>query len=387
VSLAPAPAPKIIGRERPSDRDFMRQALAIGARNLGRTAPNPSVGAILVDERASPAVILARAVTAPGGRPHAERIALDAAGERARGATLFATLEPCAHHGKTPPCAEAVVGSRVGRVVCGVEDPDARVAGNGFGLIREAGIELTVGVLGEECRKLHAGHIMRVTAGRPHVTLKLAMTQDGFVAPARPEAASPHRLLITGAVANAQTHLLRARSDAILVGVRTVLADDPELTCRLPGLAERSPLRVVLDSQLRTPLGSKLVRSARETPTLILTADEAPREAEARLADAGVEITRIGTAAQGLLDLDAALKTLGARGVTLLLCEGGPKLAEELARRDLVDEAVLITGARALGEAGLSALGPALEAAISERHLLAIERLAFGDDLWVRYER
>lgn len=394
-----AAAPAVTGRERPFDRDFMRQALALGARNLGRTVPNPSVGAVLVDESASPPVILARAVTAPGGRPHAERQALDAAGEKARGATLYVTLEPCAHYGRTSPCAAAVVASRVGRVVCGLEDPDTRVAGNGFALIREAGIELTVGVLVAECRKLHAGHIMRVTAGRPYVTLKLALTQDGFAARALAEEGPPlsatgkrqgsaQRLLITGPIANAQTHLLRARSDAILVGIGTVLADDPELTCRLPGLMDRSPLRVVLDASLRTPLGSKLVRSAPGTPTLIITAENAPREQEARLTTAGVEVLRVGGADdQGLLDLDAALKALGARGITLLLCEGGPKLAEALARRDLIDEAVLITGAKVLGRKGIPALGAALEAAIDGRHLLAAERLAFGDDLWVRYER
>jgi diaminohydroxyphosphoribosylaminopyrimidine deaminase/5-amino-6-(5-phosphoribosylamino)uracil reductase len=180
---------------------------------------------------------------------------------------------------------------------------------------------------------------------------------------------------------------LRARSDAILVGIKTVLADDPELTCRLPGLADRSPLRVVLDARLRTSPSSKLGRSAHETPTWILTAEDAPSENEARLTEAGVEIMRIGRDRHGLLDLDAALKALGARGVTLLLCEGGPKLAEALARRDLIDEAVLITGEKPLGEKGLPALGPSLEAAITERNLRATERLAFGDDRWVRYER
>ena len=260
--LAPSPQ----GRERPTDRAFMRQALALGERHLGLTAPNPSVGAVLVDARGPRPIILARAVTASGGRPHAETLALEAAGARARGATLFVTLEPCAHHGRTPPCAEAVIAAGVGRVVCGIEDPDPRVGGKGFDMLHRAGIEVVSGVLESRCRDLHAGHILRVTQGRPRVTLKLAMTADGFAA-----SADRTPLRITGAIANAQTQLMRARADAIMVGVGTVLADDPMLTCRLPGLEARSPIRVVLDSHLRTPTSAALVRSARATPTWVIT--------------------------------------------------------------------------------------------------------------------
>jgi diaminohydroxyphosphoribosylaminopyrimidine deaminase/5-amino-6-(5-phosphoribosylamino)uracil reductase len=360
----------------------MRQALALGERNLGRTAPNPSVGAVLVDEGVDPPVILSRAVTAPGGRPHAERLAIDAAGGRSRGATLFVTLEPCSHHGRTPPCAEAVIAAGVARVVCGFEDPDGRVAGKGLRLLREAGVSLTTGVMEAQCRKLHAGHVMRVTAGRPHVTLKLAMTADGFAADTE-----KGPLAITGAIANAQTHLLRARSDAILGGVGTVVADDPMLTCRLPGLADRSPIRVVLDGGLRTPPTTRFVLTARETPTLIFAGEGAPREAQARLAAAGVEILRVPTDQRGLLDLVAVMKTLGSRGITLVMCEGGPRLADELARHDLVDELVLITGAKRLAGPGLPALGPSLAETMSQSHLVPVENLAFGEDRWARYER
>jgi diaminohydroxyphosphoribosylaminopyrimidine deaminase/5-amino-6-(5-phosphoribosylamino)uracil reductase len=364
------------------DGAFMRQALALGERHLGLTAPNPSVGAVLVDERSDHPIILARAVTAPGGRPHAERIALDAAGERARGATLFVTLEPCAHHGRTPPCAEAVIAAGVARVVCGVEDPDRRVAGRGIEGLRRAGIEVGLGVLEPQCRALHAGHIMRVTAGRPFVTLKLAMTADGFAA-----SASGAPLPISGAIANAQTHLLRARSDAIMVGVGTVLADDPKLTCRLPGLEGRSPIRVVLDTHLRTPSAAHIVVSARGTPSWIIAGEEASRDEEARLAAAGVVVLRVRVNELGRIEIGEAMQALGGKGVTKLLCEGGPSLAEELAKADLIDEFVSISSARALGHPGRAALGPTLAEAISGRFVVADQPLKFGEDRLLRYAR
>ncbi len=403
--FADAPAPRIEGRERPSDEAFIRQALALACRHLGRTAPNPSVGAVLVDEGGDRKLLLARAVTAQGGRPHAERLAIDEAGERARGATLYVRLEPCAHNGPSHPCAEAGIAAGIARVVCGLEDPDTRVAGKGFDLMRRAGIELVTGVMGAECRKAHAGHIMRVTQGRPYVTLKLAMTTDGFAARAKPEealaaaqatrpfpdaAATPGeggRLVITGAVANAQTHLLRARSDAILIGVATVLADDPELTCRLPGLASRSPMRVVLDTHLRTPPTAKIVVSAHATPSLIVAGPDAPHEVEARFAQEGVEVLRVAADENGRLDLHSALRALARRGVTLLMCEGGPLLADELAQRGFIDEAVLIRGAHGLAGPGLAAIGPCLSQALALGALVPAERLAFGEDRWVRYER
>ncbi|MFI5012174.1 MAG: bifunctional diaminohydroxyphosphoribosylaminopyrimidine deaminase/5-amino-6-(5-phosphoribosylamino)uracil reductase RibD [Hyphomicrobiales bacterium] len=367
-------------RERPTDRAFMRQALALAERHLGLTRPNPSVGAVLVDETTG--VILSRAVTAPGGRPHAERLAIDAAGERARGATLFVTLEPCAHHGRTPPCAEAVVAAGIGRVVCGIEDPDPRVAGEGFAILRRAGIEVVTGVMEAQCRELHADHVMRVTAGRPFLTLKLAMTADGFAATVK---ASPLR--ITGEIANAQTHLLRARSDAVLVGVGTVLADDPRLTCRLPGLEARSPIRVVLDTRLRMPPSAEIVVSARATPSWVIAGADAPRQAETELAKAGVEVIRVSVGEAGSVDIRRALQELAARGVTRLLCEGGPRLADRLAKEGLLDELVLISSARRLDRPGLPAIGPALSAAISRQEVAPIDNLAFGEDRWVRYLR
>jgi diaminohydroxyphosphoribosylaminopyrimidine deaminase/5-amino-6-(5-phosphoribosylamino)uracil reductase len=360
----------------------MRQALALGERHLGLTAPNPSVGAVLVDERGASPVILARGVTAPGGRPHAETLALEAAGARARDATLFVTLEPCAHHGRTPPCADAVVSAGVARVVCGVEDPDPRVGGKGLDKLRRAKIEVISSVLEDQSRDLHAGHIMRVTQGRPYLTLKLAMTADGFAA-----AANKSALSITGAVANAQTQLMRARSDAIMVGVGTVLSDDPRLTCRLPGLEARSPIRVVLDSHLRASPKAVIVATARAVPTWIITRDDAPHEAQARLEAEGVTVIRVRPDELRRVDLSEALRALGAKGVTRVLCEGGPSLAEALAKASLVDEFVSISSARALGYAGFPALGASLGEAISRNFIVAGEPLALGEDLFIRHVR
>jgi diaminohydroxyphosphoribosylaminopyrimidine deaminase/5-amino-6-(5-phosphoribosylamino)uracil reductase len=360
----------------------MRQALALGERHLGLTAPNPSVGAVLVDERGPRPIILARAVTAPGGRPHAEKLALEAAGPLARGASLFVTLEPCAHHGRTPPCVDAVIAAGIGRVVCGVEDPDPRVGGKGLDKLRHAGIEVITGVLEAQCRELHAGHILRVTQGRPQVTLKLAMTADGFAA-----SANKTPLRITGAIANAQTQLMRARSDAIMVGVGTVLADDPMLTCRLPGLEDRSPIRVVLDSHLRTPRNARVVTSAGITPTWVITREDAPHEAQARLEAQGVTVIRLRMNAPERVDIKEVLQELGARGVTSVMCEGGPSLAEELAKADLIDEFISISSSRKLGRPGLAALGASLSEAVSKNFIVAGEPLIFGEDRFIRYLR
>ncbi|SDR47286.1 diaminohydroxyphosphoribosylaminopyrimidine deaminase [Rhizobiales bacterium GAS113] len=381
-AAAGASTPSPDGRWRPADRAFMRQAIALGERHLGLTAPNPSVGAILVDETQGSPEILARTVTAPGGRPHAERQAIETAGGRARGATLFVTLEPCAHHGSTPPCAEAVIAAGIARVVGGIEDPDPRVAGKGFAMLRASGIEVLPGLMAPECLELNAGHILRVTQQRPLVTLKLAMTADGFAAMSGPRPVS-----ITGSVANAQTHLLRARSDAILVGVGTVLADDPQLDCRLPGLAERSPIRVVLDTHLRTPVTAKLVATSRIRPSWIIAGADAPREAEARLAGAGVEVVRVALDEAGRVGIRPALQALAARGITRLLCEGGPGLADALAGENVLDEVITIASPKRLEEQGLAAIGPSLSRLLAQGLMVQTETLAFGEDRWARYVR
>ena len=362
----------------PDDARFMRLALAIGYRNLGRTWPNPSVGAVLVDP--ADGRVVATGVTQPGGRPHAERVALAAAGEAARGKTLYVSLEPCSHTGVTPPCADAVIAAGVGRVVTALDDADPRVAGRGHAVLRQAGIALTTGVLAEDAARDHRGHFARVRSGRPFVTVKLAQTADGYAA------GEWSRLVITGEGANARTHMLRAHADAVLVGVSTVLADDPRLDVRLPGLEDRSPARVVFDSRLQTPPTSRLVATASKRPTFILCTPEADREAEARLSDAGAQVVRVAADGRRRLDLAAALRRLCEIGLTCVLCEAGPTLADALARDDLIDEAILITNERPFGGPGLMAVGRHLKASLSGS-LRPISDEQVGPDLIRVFER
>ena len=267
-----------------ADRRFMALALSLGRRGLGRTWPNPAVGAVIVKD----GVIVGRGWTQPGGRPHAEVEALRRAGEAARGATLYVTLEPCSHHGKTPPCADAVIAAGITRVVSAIEDPNPEVAGEGHARLRAAGIAVEVGVGAEEARRDHAGHIRRMRDGRPHVMLKLAISADG-----KAGAAGRKPVAITGEAVRERVHLLRAHSDAIMVGIGTVLADDPMLTCRLPGMAKDSPVRIVADSMLRLPVNSRLVQSAYETPVWALTGLAAPQESEFILLPLGVEVLAV----------------------------------------------------------------------------------------------
>ncbi|MCJ2047561.1 bifunctional diaminohydroxyphosphoribosylaminopyrimidine deaminase/5-amino-6-(5-phosphoribosylamino)uracil reductase RibD [Methylobacterium sp. J-078] len=365
-----------------ADLRFMRLALALGHRNLGRTWPNPSVGAVVVAGEPGVERIVGQGVTAPGGRPHAEPMALAMAGAAARGATLYVSLEPCSHHGRTPPCTDAIIGAGITRVVTALTDPDSRVAGRGHGLLAEAGIAVTTGLLSEEAARDHRGHVTRVTLGRPSLHLKLAQTRDGFAG------APNERLRITGPIADGAVHLWRAHADAILVGIGTARADDPALTVRLPGLSDRSPLRVVLDSSLRILPSTYLVRSARDVPTLIVTTRRAPIHAKRMLASFGVEVIAVDSDRTGRIDLAEALRALAERGLTRICCEGGPGLADALAGADLVDVFTLITGPNALGGAGgLPAIGPALQDRLAHGHLRAIETRSLGPDQAVTYER
>lgn len=373
------PSADLSGRAGQDER-FMRLAIALGRRNLGLTWPNPSVGAVIVDESGDAPVILAQGATQPGGRPHAERVALAAAGERARGATLYVSLEPCSHHGKTSPCADAVVEAGVARVVSALQDPDSRVAGHGHARLREAGIEVSVGCLEREAFRAHRGHIARVTQGRPAVTVKLARTTEGFAG-----SRQGPRLMITGETANARVHLMRAHADAVMVGVGTILADDPLLNVRLPGLEARSPIRIVLDSGLRTPLASRVVAGVRDIPTWIIATVDAPIEAEAALTDQGVEVLRVPSDRNGRVLLPEALRLLGERGLTRVFCEGGPGLADALAQANLMDELVLVTGGSARGRGDVPALGLALQDRMDELILVADEQA--GPDLFMIWEK
>ncbi|MGM0585829.1 MAG: bifunctional diaminohydroxyphosphoribosylaminopyrimidine deaminase/5-amino-6-(5-phosphoribosylamino)uracil reductase RibD [Pseudomonadota bacterium] len=325
----------------------MRAALGLARRGLGRVAPNPAVGCVIVKDGR----LLGRGWTGPGGRPHAEAVALAQAGEAARGAAAYVSLEPCAHHGKTPPCADALAAAGVARVVAAHEDPDPRVRGRGLARLREAGIEVETGVLEGEARALNAGFLSRHERGRPFVTLKLAGSLDGRIA-----TASGDSRWITGEESRRRVHLMRAEADAILVGMGTLRADDPGMDVRLPGLEERSPLPVLLDPELSTPPGAKLVARAGARPLLILHGPGAAPERAEALARPGVELAEAPPGPGGL-DLAAVMAALAARGVTRVFCEGGGRLAAGLIRAGLADEVVWFTGGAAIGAEGLPALG------------------------------
>jgi diaminohydroxyphosphoribosylaminopyrimidine deaminase / 5-amino-6-(5-phosphoribosylamino)uracil reductase len=357
------------------DLRFMNLALALGRRGLGRTWPNPAVGAVIVKDGA----IVGRGWTQPGGRPHAEVEALRRAGEAARGGTLYVTLEPCSHFGKSPPCVDAIVAAGVERVVSALEDPNPEVAGRGHARLRAAGIAVEVGIGAQDARRDHAGHLRRMRDGRPHVLLKLAISADGKVA-----AAGRRPLPITGEAARERVHLLRAHSDAILIGIGTALADDPLLTCRLPGMAAASPVRVVLDSALRLPPGSRLVQSAREVPVWAIAGLKAPRPAEEALRAQGVEVWRV-EAANGRLDVAAVLKGLAARGITRLLVEGGPTVAAAFLAGDLVDEAMLLVSPTPVGADGIDAFNPSAEIALLRLKQAQAEQI--GPDRLEVYQR
>jgi len=360
------------------DARFMALALALGRRGLGRTWPNPAVGAVIVKD----GIIVGRGWTQPGGRPHAEIETLRRAGEAARGATLYVTLEPCSHYGKSPPCADAIIAGGVSRVVAALEDPNPEVAGAGHARLRAAGIAVDIGVGAEAARHDHAGHIRRMRDGRPHVILKLAVSADG-------KAGAPGRkpLAITGEAARERVHLLRAQSDAIMVGIGTALADDPMLTCRLPGMEKYSPVRVVLDSALRLPPGSRMARSARDVPVWAVTGGEASRAAEDALLREGVTVLRAAQS-DGRLDLAAVLKLMGARGVTRLMVEGGPTLAAALLAADLIDEAVLFQSSKVVGTDGVDALnGLPLAALTQSPRLQCVMSEPVGADTRLVFER
>ena len=361
------------------DARWMDAALAFGRRGLGSTAPNPSVGAILIKD----GIVVGRGVTHQGGRPHAERRALAEAGEAARGATLYVTLEPCSHHGVTSPCAEAVIAAGVSRVVTAIEDPDSRVAGHGHAILRAAGIEVTVGAGEGIARRDHLGHFTRVTLGRPMVTLKLASTRDGFAAG---DSYDP-RLLITGEAANARVQVLRSMHDAIMVGIGTALIDDPLLTVRLPG-AQAKPLRIVLDSHLRLPAVSRLAATARVNPTLVLATPSAREDRQAMLEARGLEVLHVAAGPDGRVDLDAGLRALGSRGLTRVFSEGGPRVGSKLIQAGLADEVVMITAAKPLGREGLPALDAAARVALADRALYGlVETARYEPDELRRWER
>ena len=354
----------------------MTAALGLAARGLGEVWPNPAVGCIIVSNRR----VVGRGWTQPGGRPHAESEALRRAGTASRGATAYVTLEPCAHHGVTPPCADALCDAGIARAVVALEDPDPRVAGQGLGRLRDGGVEVVNGVCGDAARALNAGFLSRVTRGRPWVTLKSATTLDGRVA-----VRSGASRWITGAAARARAHLMRAESDAVMIGVGTAIADDPELTCRLPGLGGRSPIRIVLDGRLRMPLTHKLIATADRVPTWVVATDGCDRERHEAMTECGVELITVPATADQP-DMKAAFAALGERGLTRVLVEGGGHLSAALVRAGLVDCVAWFRAPTLIGGDGwpaIRALGvERLDAMPAFRRLSVTE---LGDDLLETY--
>ena len=337
---------------------MMRAALALARRSLGSTWPNPAVGCVIVRD----GVVVGQGRTQKGGRPHAETQALAEAGAAAAGATVYVTLEPCAHHGRTPPCADALVAAGVARVVSALEDPDPRVSGQGHERLRKAGIAVEVGEGADEAREINAGFLLRVAEGRPLFRLKMATSLDGRIA-----TASGESKWITGEAARRDGHRLRATHDAILIGSATAAADNPALTCRLPGMAHRSPVRIVLDSQARLDLGSTLATTAREVPVWLMCTNAADAGRRDALRAAGVEVMEVPATSDGRIDIPSAGRVLGERGLTRVLIEGGGQVAAAFLKAGLVDRITSYRAGLVLGAEGRSAVGP-----------MALERLDFA---------
>jgi diaminohydroxyphosphoribosylaminopyrimidine deaminase/5-amino-6-(5-phosphoribosylamino)uracil reductase len=350
----------------------MARALELSRLHAGLTESNPSVGCVVVKD----GKIVGEAVTAVGGRPHAETQALDLAADKAKGADVYVTLEPCSHYGKTPPCANALVAAQVARVVVCLTDPDPRVAGRGLSILRDAGIAVETGLMQGEGRRVLAGYLTRQTKGRPHVTLKLAVSADGMLGRRGEE------VLITGPEVKEEVFRLRAQSDAILVGIGTVLSDDPELTVRISGMEDRSPIRLVMDRKLQIPLSSRLVQTARQVPVIVLVGAEAASEdllsdRREHLQQAGVEVVRYD-------DLSTLLHTLAERGISSLLVEGGAMVGKAFLDAQLVDRILLSQGVVTVGEGGLES--PVTESDMPFGFKM-IRSTALGRDRLLEYER
>ncbi len=353
----------------------MRLAIAMGARGLGQVWPNPAVGCVIVRDGR----VLARGWTQPGGRPHAEAMALSQCD--ARGATAYVSLEPCAHHGKTPPCAEALVRAGVARVVTALTDPDPRVAGRGHAMLLAGGIEVVEGVEAAAAQRVQAGFLRRVQEGRPMVTLKLALTLDGRIA-----TSSGESRWITGAPARHLVHGLRARHDAVLVGAGTARADDPDLRVRGLGVSHQ-PVRIVASTRLDLPVAGRLGSSARQVPVWLVHGPDAAATARADWQAAGAELIDCPLAEEGL-DVAVMLRGLGARGLTRVFCEGGGTLAARLLRADLVDELVVFAAGKLIGAEGSAGIGPLGLSALADAprfDLIALR--AVGGDVMQHWRR
>ena len=357
-----------------TDARYMALALQLGRRGMGRVWPNPAVGCVIVTHGR----IVGRGWTQDGGRPHAETVALAQAGEDARGATVYVTLEPCAHHGKTPPCAEALIAAGVARVVIAVGDPDPRVAGRGIAMLEQAGIVVETGLLADQARADHAGFLSRITAARPFVTLKLAGTLDGRIA-----TASGESQWITGPEARRAVHMMRARHDAVLVGAGTLRADDPALSVRGLGITCQ-PVRIVVSRAVKLPLTSQLAQTARQSPVWIC------HGAEADVADwlALGAVSLPCAVRAGQVEPEAMMQALASAGITRLFCEGGGMLAASLLGAGLVDDLVVMTAGCAIGAEGTPALAAMGIGRLADAPRFALHDLArLGDDVMTHWRR
>jgi diaminohydroxyphosphoribosylaminopyrimidine deaminase/5-amino-6-(5-phosphoribosylamino)uracil reductase len=372
-----ATEPRADAAASPSDQPFdlrsMRAALALARRGLGTVWPNPAVGCVIVDRGR----VVGRGWTQPGGRPHGETEALGRAGEAARGATAYVSLEPCCHWGRTPPCTDALIAAGIRRVVVALEDPDPRVAGAGVRQLHAAGLEVETGLCEAEAAEINAGFFCRLRNRRPLVTLKLATSLDGRIA-----TGSGESQWITGPPARERAHALRAAHDAIMVGTGTVLADDPQLTCRLPGLAHRSPVRVVVDRHLRIPPTTRLISDARAVPVWVLTLPSADPERRQAFLRAGATVIDIDPSPDGNGSLAAALAALGERGITRLLVEGGGHLAAAFARAGLIDRLVWVHAPMLIGGDGIPAIAEVgLEVLSKAPSFTRLSTETVGDDV------
>jgi diaminohydroxyphosphoribosylaminopyrimidine deaminase/5-amino-6-(5-phosphoribosylamino)uracil reductase len=361
----------------------MQAALALAGRGLGNVWPNPAVGCVIVKD----GIVIGRGWTQPGGRPHAETEALARAGDAARGATAYVSLEPCSHHGQTPPCADALAAAGVSRVVAAMVDPDERVSGGGLARLRDAGIAVESGLLGDEAARLNRGFLSRITLGRPMVTLKLAATLDGRIA-----AHNGDSQWITAEDARAAAHGLRASHDAVAVGNGTAATDDPHLTCRLPGLPLRPPVRIVFDSRLQLPLTRQLIATARTVPTWIVTLAETIEESAIERAEAltelGVVLIPTSAGENGRISVAEALQALGEAGLTRLMVEGGGKLAASFLAESLVDEIALFRGPSIIGGDGIPSIaGLGLERVADAPRFSLTDSRRLGVDTFEAYSR
>jgi len=336
------------------DRAHMRAALALAARGLGRVAPNPAVGCILVREDSGQnGLVVGRGWTKPGGRPHAETEALAQAGDLARGAHAYVTLEPCNHQGQTGPCSVSLINAGVSIVTIALEDPDPRVAGTGLQRLVDAGIDVRTGLLSDEARRLNAGFLSVIERGRPWVTLKTATTLDGAIA-----ARTGESKWITGEAARNRGHLYRAENDAILTGISTVRQDDPSLTCRIAGLEDRSPIRVIVDPRAETPLDSQLIKSIEAVPVWLIVGDDAPAENIQARQNVGAKMITLPIISGGRLAPKYIIKALAGGGITRVLLETGSALSGSFMSDDLVDELAWFRAPSVMGGDSLPAIAP-----------------------------